>query len=95
MQIDDKTITYLEDQTSLSLSDDEKSRMAEDLQKIMDSILYITGLNTDGAQECIQPFNKVNIFREDEVRPSLDRKLILQNAPFKNEEMFIAPKTVD
>jgi len=95
MQIDNKTIIQLEDQTSLSFSDDERSCMAEDLQKIIEGISYIANLNTEGVPECIQPFKKENVFRDDEVSPSFDRELILQNAPVKNDEFFIAPKTVE
>jgi aspartyl-tRNA(Asn)/glutamyl-tRNA(Gln) amidotransferase subunit C len=52
-------------------------------------------LNTDGVVERSHPFDNVNVFRDDEARPSFDRELILQNAPVRNDEMFIAPKTVD
>ena len=48
-----------------------------------------------GVVERSHPFDNVNDFRDDEVRPSFDRALILQNAPFRNDEMIIAPKTVE
>jgi aspartyl-tRNA(Asn)/glutamyl-tRNA(Gln) amidotransferase subunit C len=95
MQIDDKLITHLEDISSLVLSDDEKINMKENLQKIIDSIIHITGLNTDDVPESIQPFNHVNVLRDDEVLPSYKRELILQNAMIKNNEMFIAPKAIE
>jgi Asp-tRNA(Asn)/Glu-tRNA(Gln) amidotransferase C subunit len=37
----------------------------------------------------------VNDFRDDIALPSYDRALILENAPVKNDETFIAPKTVE
>jgi aspartyl-tRNA(Asn)/glutamyl-tRNA(Gln) amidotransferase subunit C len=95
MQIDSKLISYLEDLSCLALSDDEKSRLTEDLQKILNIIAPISELNTDGVPECSHPLNNVNIFRNDEARPSLDRELILKNAPTRNDEMFVAPKTVE
>ena len=95
MQIDDKLITYLEDSSCLTLSADEKSQIAEDLQKIIDGISRIFELNTDGVPECIHPFDNANVFRNDEVYPSFNRELILKNAPVKNEEFFISPKTVE
>jgi aspartyl-tRNA(Asn)/glutamyl-tRNA(Gln) amidotransferase subunit C len=52
-------------------------------------------INTDGVAECVSPLDNFNIFRDDESRPSFDRELILQNAPRRNDEFFIAPKTVD
>jgi len=95
MRIDDKLLAYLEDLSCLTLSDNEKNRLAEDLQKILAGIARLSELNTDGVPERSHPFDTINIFRDDEVRPSFDRELILKNAPFRNNEMFIAPKTVD
>jgi len=101
MQIDSNLISYLEDLSNLALSDNEKSRIAEDLQKILNSFSCLNTLNTEGIPECIQPFNvstsqeNININRIDEVLPSLDPELVLKNAPVKNEEYFIAPKTVE
>jgi aspartyl/glutamyl-tRNA(Asn/Gln) amidotransferase C subunit len=41
------------------------------------------------------PLDDTNVFRDDEARPSFDRELILKNAPVRNDEFFIAPKTVE
>jgi len=95
MQIDDKLLEYLEDLSCLTLSDNEKTRLTHDLQEILDYMARLGGLNTDGVVERSHPFDNVNVFRDDEVHPSVDRALILQNAPVKNNEMFIAPKTVE
>ena len=95
MQIDDKLISYLEDLSCLTLSGDEKTRMAEDLQKILNGFSHLKELNTDNVPECILPFDNINVFREDVVQPSFDRELILKNAPARNDEFFIAPKTVE
>jgi aspartyl-tRNA(Asn)/glutamyl-tRNA(Gln) amidotransferase subunit C len=95
MRIDDKLILYLEELSCLSLSPDEKERLTGDLQKILDYMARLGELNTDGVPERSHPFNNVNVFREDKARPSFDRALILQNAPQKNDEFFIAPRTVE
>jgi len=95
LHIDDTLISYLEDLSCLTLSDDEKSRLAGDLQKILDYIDRLSELDTGGVQERSHPFDNVNAFRDDVVRPSFDREMVLKNAPCKNDEMFIAPRTVD
>jgi len=95
MQVDNQLITYLEELSCLSLSDSERSRFTEDLQKIINSISGLSGLNTDGINEYSCPFDKTGVYRDDIVIPSLDRKLILKNASVKNDEFFIAPKTVE
>ena len=95
MQVDDKLITYLEDLSFLTLSESERIRAAADLQNILNDISRIGELNTEGVTECTHSTNKVNVFRDDETGPPYDRELILKNAPFRNDEMFVAPKTVD
>jgi len=95
MQIDDKLLTYLEDLSCLTLTADEKTRLAGDLEKILAYMARLSELNTDGVPERSHPFDTVNVFREDEVCPSLARELILKNAAEKNDECFVAPKTVE
>jgi len=95
MQIDDKLISYLEDLSCLTLSSDEKKRLTGDLQEILDYMARLGELNTDGVNERSHPFDNVNDFRDDEAYPSFDRALILQNAPNRNDEMIIAPRTVE
>jgi len=95
MQIDEKLISYLEDLSYLTLSDDEKIRLANDLREILSGMARLGELNTKNVPERSHPFDNVNAFRDDEVQVSLDRELILKNAPARNNEMFIAPKTVE
>jgi len=95
MKIDGKLIGYLEDLSRLTFSPAEKGRLTGDLEKILGSIMRLGELNTDDVPECIQPFNNVNVFRKDEIYPSLTRELVLKNAPNKNDEMIIAPKTIE
>jgi len=101
MQVDDKLISYLEDLSCLTLPDDEKIRLTEDLQKILNGFAKLGELDTEGVPERSHPWDfcasneNAKAFRSDEVRPSLPRGLVLKNAPQKNEEMFIAPKTVE
>ena len=92
MQIDDKLISYLENLSYLTLTEDEKGRLKDDLSKILRSMARLNELNTEKVPERSHPFDNVNAFRKDEVDASLDRELILKNAPEHNDEVFIAPK---
>jgi aspartyl/glutamyl-tRNA(Asn/Gln) amidotransferase C subunit len=94
MQIDDKLLAYLVDLSCLTLSDNEKAKLTHDLQEILDYMARLGELNTDGVVERSHPFDNINVFRDDEARPSFDRELILRNAPARNDKMIIAPKTV-
>ena len=99
MQINANLISYLEELSNFTLSDSEKTQLTEDLKKILIDITRIKELNTEGLSENVSPwdasFDKANIFRNDEAFTSFDRESILKNAPIRNEEFFIAPKTVE
>jgi aspartyl-tRNA(Asn)/glutamyl-tRNA(Gln) amidotransferase subunit C len=99
MRIDDKFISDLEDLSCLTLTDSEKSRLTEDLRNILNCVARISELNIEeipaASDDCDYPLDCVNVFRDDEVHPSLNRELILKNAPVKTDEFFVAPKTVE
>ena len=95
MQIDEKLIAYLEDLSCLTLSNEEKKRLTCDLNDIISGMTRLGDLDTENIPERSHPFDNVNVFREDETCSSYDRELILRNAPVKNNEMFIAPKTLE
>ena len=95
MTVDDKLIAYLEDLSCLTLSDEEKHRLSGDLTEILSSMARLGELDTTGVPERTHPLDHVNAFRDDVARASTDRNLILRNAPEKNDEAVIAPKTVE
>jgi aspartyl-tRNA(Asn)/glutamyl-tRNA(Gln) amidotransferase subunit C len=95
MKINEDLIAYLEDLSELTLSDGEKGRLAEDLGKILNYMERLSELDTENVPERSHPFDNVNAFREDTATDSFDRELILKNAPERNSEVFIAPKTVE
>ncbi|MCL2057742.1 MAG: Asp-tRNA(Asn)/Glu-tRNA(Gln) amidotransferase subunit GatC [Oscillospiraceae bacterium] len=95
MLIDDELMSYLEDLSCLSLTAEEKRRIAVDLQKILEYMERLERLDTDGVPERSHPFDNVNVFRDDKIGTPLDRALILKNAPDSDGVMFIAPKTVE
>ena len=95
MQVDDKLITYLEDLSNLALSENEKPRLTSDLTEIIECMARLNELDTTNVPERSHPFDNVNAFREDTITPSLNRDLILKNAPDRNDEFIVAPKAVE
>ena len=94
-KFDDELIAYLENLSNLTLSEHEKTRLTGDLEAILGGMARLGELDTENTPERSHPFDHVNAFRDDEAQPSLDRALILKNAPASSGEMFIAPKTVE
>ena len=95
MQVDENLISYLEDLSFLTLSNDEKNQLKKDFENILNGLARLGELNTDGVNERSHPFDNVNVFREDKANPSFGRELILKNAPVRNDEMFVAPRTIE
>ena len=95
MQINEALISYLEELSCLTLTAGEKQRLTGDLQDILNGMARLSALDTENVPERSHPFDHVNAFRADTVRPSLARELVLQNAPVRSGEAFIAPKTVE
>ena len=71
LRIDEGLISYLEELSCLSLSEDEKRRLTSELEKILGYMARLSELDTAGVEERSHPFDDVNAFREDIVTPSI------------------------
>jgi len=94
MQVNQELITYLENLSFITLSDEERQDFAGELEKILGDLAILNELDTSGVTERSHPFDGVSGYREDEVKPSFKRELILKNAAERSGEAFIAPNTI-
>ena len=95
MEIDDKLVSYVAELAHLKLDDDQRAQAAADLSRMIGYVDQLAELDTDGVEPMSHAFPLVNVFREDEVKPSMARELILQNAPKQKDGCFLVPKTVE
>jgi aspartyl-tRNA(Asn)/glutamyl-tRNA(Gln) amidotransferase subunit C len=96
MKINQDLVTYLEDSSYLSFSDGEKVALAGELEGILSHLQAISTLDVpQDTPECVLPCDIVNIFRNDEVKPSFERELILKNAAESNDTAIIAPRIME
>ncbi len=72
----------------LGLSDEEKERLRDQLSVILDHITALDELDTAAIPPTAQVVALTNVWREDEVRPSLPREAVLQNAPRQADGFF-------
>ena len=79
----------------LELSDDELTRMADQLNRILGYVELIQKLNTDGVEPLAHPLPVQNVFREDEPAPSLPVDEALSNAPSRAGDYFGVPAVFD
>jgi aspartyl-tRNA(Asn)/glutamyl-tRNA(Gln) amidotransferase subunit C len=95
MKITKEMVEYVAALSRLKLSDQEKTEVQKDLGSIIDYIDMLNNVDTTDIEPMSHTFAIKNVFRKDEVLPSFDREELLKNAPKRDEESFIVPKTVE
>ena len=95
MDIGKIDVGYVAELARLELSEDEKAVFQGQLEGIVKSVEKMSSVNVDGVPPTMHGREIVNAFREDEVRPSMDRELALANAPRRTDDEFYLPKIVE
>jgi len=79
----------------IDLSEEETSRLKKDFADILKHIKKIDELKLEDVEPVSHPLNIKNVFREDEVVPSLGAKALLKNAPSSGRDMIRVPKIIE
>lgn len=92
--MDKKTIQELSALCRIKCTEEEEARFLKDLEGILAYFELLKEVDTEG----VKPLNNIlenivsqNVFREDEVKPSLPREKFLQNAPSHTGGMIRVP----
>ena len=80
-KITDKTMDEMEILAKLSLTDEEKEKSRNEMQKMLDYVELLNTLDTDGVEPLTHIFPIENVFREDVEEESTAREELLKNAP--------------
>jgi aspartyl-tRNA(Asn)/glutamyl-tRNA(Gln) amidotransferase subunit C len=75
----------------LRLNPDELATMTAQLGQIVDYMALLSELDTEGVEPMAHAVEVANVFRDDEVRPSLPRDEALANAPHHDGECYLVP----
>ena len=95
MKITTELIDHISQLSRLRLPEEEKTKMAGDLEGILAYMDTLNALDTSGVEPLSHVFPVKNVLREDEVQPSMDRGELLKNALAADDEAFLVPKTVE
>ena len=95
MEITQKEVEHVAKLARLELSEDEKVTFARQLSGILNYMDQLKTLDTTGVEPTATVLPAENIFREDEVRPSLPRDKALANAPDQAEGFFRVPRILE
>jgi aspartyl-tRNA(Asn)/glutamyl-tRNA(Gln) amidotransferase subunit C len=75
----------------LDLSDAEVERFQEQLSAILEAVSKVQELDLADVPPTSHPLDVVNVWRDDEPRPSLPVEEALGNAPDSQDDMFKVP----
>lgn len=92
--ISDETIEYVGILAKLELSDAEKEAAKKDMGEMLDYIDQLNELDTTGVEPLVNVFPNHNVFREDVVVNGDGHEDTLANAPERNGDGFVVPKTI-
>lgn len=79
----------------LRLTDEEKHRLTDDLNHILDQFAVLQQLDTTDVPPTAHAMALENVFRDDVARPSLPRDAALREAPEARDEFFVVPRVVE
>lgn len=75
----------------LSLTESELDAMTTQLGQIVSMVDKLQAINTNGVEPLVHAIELQNVLAEDVLRPSIDRKDALRNAPCADAECFRVP----
>lgn len=87
-------IEYVARLARLSLTEPEKERFRKDLAEILAYVGKLNQIDTEAIQPTSHILSVQNVFRDDEVSPSLPKDVVLANAPQKKDGLFKVPKII-
>jgi aspartyl-tRNA(Asn)/glutamyl-tRNA(Gln) amidotransferase subunit C len=79
----------------LKLTDSEKKLFSRQVGNIIEYINKLNELDTTNVEPTAHILPMKNVFREDELRPSLSQDKALQNAPDKKASFYKVPKIIE
>ena len=75
----------------LLLSEQELDTMTHQLTRVVGYVEQLNEVNTEGVEPMAHAVEMHNVFRDDELRPSLPREAALANAPKRDSECYRVP----
>jgi aspartyl-tRNA(Asn)/glutamyl-tRNA(Gln) amidotransferase subunit C len=94
-KIEKRDVEYVADLAKLTLDEAAKERLVGELGEILAYMDKLNELDTSNVEPTMYALEMTNVFRDDDVRPSLDREIAFMNAPKSDGEYFLVPRILD
>jgi aspartyl-tRNA(Asn)/glutamyl-tRNA(Gln) amidotransferase subunit C len=94
MAVSKDEVKYIASLSKLEFDESELEDFTKEFNQILNYIDKLNELDTENVEPLSHPIEKLNVFREDEHKKSVDRTEALKNAPDSNDEYFKVPKVI-
>ena len=95
MELNTEYLKQLAHDIMFELSDEEANELQEEFKLLLEQIIDLQEINTDGVEEMIYPFEAETTFlREDEVSNVISQEVALANAASVKAGHVHVPKVV-
>lgn len=88
-------VAHLANLARIALTPDELSRYAGQLDQILHAVERVSEVAVDEVPAMSHPQPLINVWREDEVAPSLGTEAALAAAPASQDDRFRVPRILD
>lgn len=95
MDISRQEVEHVAGLARLELTDDEKLTFTRQLSSILTYMDQLKTVDTTGIEPTATVLPVTNVFREDEVQPSLSQEQALANAPDQSGGFFRVPRILE
>lgn len=94
MKITPKDVEHVALLSRLELSEPDKANYTETLNAILDYMEVLNRVDTANVQPTAHVLPLKNVFREDKLHPTLEKELVLANAPEEEDGCFKVPRII-
>jgi aspartyl-tRNA(Asn)/glutamyl-tRNA(Gln) amidotransferase subunit C len=94
MSVSIKEVEKIAELARLHITENEKEKYTEQLNVILEYMEQLNRVDTSKVDPLSHPFELTNVFRADEIQPSLSIEEVLKNAPERSGNYFKVPKVI-
>ena len=95
MKLSKDEVEHVAKLARLEMTEAEKEAFSRELSSILTYIEQLKSWDTAGVEPTATVLDQANVFRADEVKPSLPVETVLSNAPEAEDGYFKVPKILE
>ena len=94
MSVNRKDVEHIAELARLKFNEEELENFTNQLNEILTYVEKLNELDTENVEPLSHPVENNNVFRDDIVKPSIQKNEALKNSPENDENFFRVPKVI-